>query len=58
MVYRGKLAAEAEGAVTFGQVLAVVEGAGSRFGTPTVEGGKGEAKVLKNGEGKKIRVFK
>ena len=45
-------------AVTFDQVLAVVDGADSKFGTPTVAGAKVEAKVLKNGKGKKIRVFK
>ena len=35
-----------------------VDGADSKFGTPTVAGAKVEAKVLKNGKGKKIRVFK
>ena len=53
VIYIEKLAAEAEQTVTFDQVLAVVDGADSKFGTPTVE-----AKVLKNGKGKKIRVFK
>ena len=40
------------------QVLAVVDGANSKFGAPTVAGAKVEAKVVKNGKGKKIRVFK
>ena len=53
-----KLPVEAGDAVTFDQVLAVVDGADSKFGTPTVAGAKVEAKVLKNGKGKKIRVFK
>ena len=64
VIYIEKLAAEAEQTVTFDQVLAVVDGADSKFGTPTVagakvvNGAKVEAKVLKNGKGKKIRVFK
>ena len=58
VIYIEKLAAEAEQTVTFDQVLAVVDGADSKFGTPTVAGAKVEAKVLKNGKGKKIRVFK
>ena len=33
------------------------EGADAKFGTPVVEGAKVEAKVLKNGKGKKITVF-
>ena len=58
VIYIEKLAAEAEQTVTFDQVLAVVDGADSKFGTPTVAGAKVEAKVLKNGKGKKIRIFK
>ena len=58
VIYIEKLAAEAEETVTFDQVLAVVDGADSKFGTPTVAGAKVEAKVLKNGKGKKIRIFK
>ena len=53
-----KLDVNAGDAVVFDQVLAVVDGADSKFGTPTVAGAKVEAKVLKNGKGKKIRVFK
>ena len=58
VVYIEKLNAEAEETVTFDQVLAVVDGENSKFGTPTVAGAKVEAKVVKNGKGKKIRVFK
>ena len=47
VIYIEKLAAEAEQTVTFDQVLAVVDGADSKFGTPTVAGAKVEAKVLK-----------
>ena len=53
-----RLGAAAGEAVTFDQVLAVVDGENSKFGTPVVNGAKVEAKVLKNGKGKKIRVFK
>ena len=58
VIYIEKLGAEVDEAVTFDQVLAVVNGASSTFGTPTVAGAKVEAKVLKNGKSKKIRVFK
>ena len=58
VIYIEKLNAEADETVTFDQVLAVVDGANSKFGAPTVAGAKVEAKVVKNGKGKKIRVFK
>lgn len=58
VIYIEKLNAEAEETVRFDQVLAVVDGENSKFGTPTVAGAAVEAKVLKNGKGKKIRVFK
>ena len=58
VIYVEKLGADADETVTFDQVLAVVDGENSTFGKPTVEGAKVEAKVLKNGKGKKIRVFK
>ena len=58
VVYIEKLNAEADATVTFDQVLAVVDGENSKFGTPVVAGAAVEAKVLKNGKGKKIRVFK
>ena len=53
-----KLNAEADTTVTFDQVLAVVDGENSKFGTPVVEGATVTGKVLKNGKGKKITVFK
>ena len=58
VIFVEKLGVEADETVTFDQVLAVVDGANSTFGAPTVAGAKVEAKVLKNGKGKKIRVFK
>ena len=53
-----KLDVEAGDAVTFDQVLAIVDGENTKFGTPVVEGAKVEATVVKNGKGKKIRIFK
>ena len=58
VIFVEKLGAEADATVTFDQVLAVVDGENSKFGTPVVEGAKVEAKVLKNGKGKKVVVFK
>jgi large subunit ribosomal protein L21 len=58
LVYVEKLGAEAGESVVFDQVLAIVDGENSKFGTPTVEGAKVEAKVVRNGKGKKIVVFK
>ena len=53
-----KLNVEADQTVTFDKVLAVVDGENSKFGTPVVAGASVAAKVLKNGKGKKITVFK
>ncbi len=52
-----KLNAEAGEKVEF-EVLALVNGGETKFGTPVVEGVKAEAAVVKNGKGKKIRIFK
>lgn len=53
-----KLNVEADDTVTFDQVLAIVDGADSRFGKPLVDGATVTAKVLKNGKAKKVVVFK
>ena len=53
-----KLPVEAGDSVTFDQVLAVIDGEKATFGTPVVEGASVEAKIVKNGKGKKIRIFK
>ena len=53
-----KLPVEAEATVKFEQVLAVLDGENSKIGAPTVEGAVVEAKVVKNGKGKKITVFR
>ncbi len=44
--------------VAFNTVLAVSDNNGIKVGTPVLEGAKVTAKVLKNGKGKKIYVFK
>lgn len=53
-----KLPAEAGDTVKFDQVLAVIDGETAKIGAPTVEGASVEASVVKNGKGKKIRIFK
>ena len=53
-----KLNAEEEATVKFEQVLAILDGENSKIGAPVVEGACVEAKVVKNGKGKKIDVFK
>ena len=53
-----KLNAEAEAVVKFDEVLAVLDGENSKIGAPVVEGAAVEAKVVKNGKGKKIHVLK
>ena len=58
VIYVEKLNVEDGAAVTFDQVLAVIDEAGSKFGTPVLEGATVTASVVKNGKGKKIRVYK
>ncbi len=58
VIYVEKLGVEAEQTVSFDQVLAVLDGENSKVGTPVVEGAAVEGKVVKNGKGKKIMVFK
>lgn len=53
-----KLEAEAGQEIVFDQVLAILDGDKATFGAPVVEGAKVEAKVVKNGKGKKIMIFK
>ena len=52
-----KLPCEAGDQVKFDQVLAVLDGENSQFGAPVVAGAVVEAKVVKNGKGKKIDVI-
>jgi large subunit ribosomal protein L21 len=58
VLYIEKLNAEAESTIKFDQVLAVLDGESSKIGAPTVAGAVVEAKVVKNGKGKKIVIFK
>ena len=53
-----KLEAEAGETITFDQVLAIVDGETATFGAPVVEGATVTATVVKNGKGKKVRIFK
>ena len=58
VIYVEKLDAAIDTVVTFDQVLAVLDGKKSKFGKPTVKNATVDGKVLKNGKGKKITVFK
>ena len=58
VLYIEKLGAEVDQTVKFDQVLAVLDGENTQVGTPVVEGALVEAKVVKNGKGKKLVVFK
>ena len=58
VVFIEKLPAEAGDQVVFDQVLAILDGDNAAIGTPVVSGAKVEAKVVKNGKGKKVRIFK
>ena len=58
VLYIEKLGVEAEEVVKFDQVLAVLDGDNSKIGAPVVEGAAVEAKVVKNGKGKKLTIFK
>ena len=53
-----KLGVEAEETVKFDTVLAVMDGENTKIGAPVVEGAVVEAKVVKNGKGKKIHILK
>ena len=53
-----KLNVEADTAVKFDQVLAVLDGENTKIGAPVVEGATVEAKVVKNGKGKKIDIIR
>ena len=58
VLYIEKLPVEVGETVKFDEVLAVIDGDNATFGTPVVKGASVEAKVAKNGKGKKIIVFK
>ena len=58
VIFVEKLNAEAGETVKFDRVLAVIDDEGSVFGTPVVEGAVVTGSVVKNGRGKKVRVYK
>ena len=58
VLFIGKLEAEAGETITFDQVLAILDGETATFGAPVVEGASVTATVVKNGKGKKVRIFK
>ncbi len=58
VVFIEKLDVKADDMVDFDKVMVVGKDDGIVVGEPTVAGAKVSAKVLKNGKGKKIVVFK
>ena len=58
VIFVEKLDVEAGETVKFDQGLAVIDEESSVFGTPVVEGAVVTGNVVKNGKGKKIRVYK
>ena len=58
VVFLEKLDQDAGDTVKFDQVLAVLDGENTKIGAPTVEGASVEAKVVKNGKGKKIDIIR
>ena len=58
VIFIEKLCVESGDSVTFDRVLAVIDEAGSKFGTPVIDGAAVEASVVKNGKSRKIRVYK
>lgn len=58
VIFVEKLCAEAGETVKFDRVLAVIDEDSSVFGTPVVEGAAVTGSVVKNGRGKKVRVYK
>ena len=53
-----KLPVEAGDTVKFDKVLAILDGENTKFGVPAVEGASVEGTIVKNGKGKKVRIFK
>ena len=58
VIFVEKLDAEEGAAITFDKVLAVIDEEASVFGAPYVDGAAVSGKVVKQGKGKKIRVYK
>jgi large subunit ribosomal protein L21 len=58
VVFIEKLDNEAGDAVKFDRVLAILDEDKATFGAPVVAGACVEATIVKNGKGKKVRIFK
>jgi len=58
VIFVEKLGLEAEECVTFDKVLAAGDGEGLKVGAPYVDGATVSAKVVAEGKGKKVIVFK
>ena len=58
VVFIEKIDAAAGDEVTFSRVLALINDTDSRFGTPLLDGATVTAKIIKNGKGKKVHIFK
>ncbi len=58
VIFIEKLDVQSGDTVKFDQVLAVIDEDNSVFGAPTVDGATVTANVVKNGKGRKIRVYK
>lgn len=58
VIFVEKLDVEAGETVKFDKVLAVIDGENTVFGAPVIDGATVSANVVKNGKGKKVRVYK
>ena len=58
VIFVEKLDVEAGETVKFDKVLAVIDGDSTVFGAPVIDGATVSANVVKNGKGKKVRVYK
>ena len=58
VIFIEKLGVEAGETVKFDRVLAVIDEESAVFGTPAIAGASVSANVVKNGKGKKVRVYK
>lgn len=56
-LYIEKLDVSADDTITFDKIIAVGKDDGIETGIPYVSGAEVEAKVIKNGKGKKINIF-
>jgi large subunit ribosomal protein L21 len=57
-IFVEKLGADEQADVIFDKVVAISSDSGLNIGSPYLSGAKVTAKVIKNGKGKKIRIFK